>query len=72
MVTEYIIVEGSINPETNFDKFIMDVNDKSMEGYTPLGSPVVAGGWIMQAMTRDISKHIGVPLEELWDEENEK
>jgi hypothetical protein len=46
----YIIVEGDINPEASFTKFKEDVNDKTAEGYTPLGSPIVAGGWIIQAM----------------------
>lgn len=51
MATTYIIVEGEITPETSFTKFKEDVNEKLAEGYTPLGAPVIAGSWIIQAMT---------------------
>lgn len=46
----YIIIEGSIGTNEKLDTFKADVNDKLAEGYEPLGSPVIAGEWIMQTM----------------------
>lgn len=55
-MSDYIIVEGNLNPESAFSKFKEDVNEKLVEGYIPLGAPVIAGPWIIQAMLNPTSK----------------
>jgi len=49
-VDRYILIEGSIGTDEKLGVFKAEVNEKIKKGYVPVGSPVIAGEWIIQAL----------------------